>query len=89
MSCQLCEREVERLTVHHLIPRERDGRSGPRAEICAACHRQIHVLFDNVRLERELNCLERLRDEPQMRSFLSWIRKQDPHKRIKVRKHRR
>ena len=89
MSCQLCEREVERLTVHHLIPKERDGRFGPLAELCAACHRQIHVLFDNDRLERELNCLERLRDEPQMRRFLSWIRKQDPHKRVKVRSSRR
>lgn len=89
MSCQLCEREVEHLTVHHLIPKERDGRFGPRAELCAACHRQIHVLFDNSRLERELNCLERLRDEPEMRRFLSWIRKQDPHKRIRVRGSRR
>jgi len=87
--CELCEREVERLTVHHLIPRERDGLHGPRAGLCAACHRQIHVLFDNSRLERELNCLERLRDTPEMRRFLSWVRKQDPHRRVKVRSSRR
>jgi hypothetical protein len=87
--CELCEREVERLTVHHLIPKERDGRFGPKAELCAACHRQIHVLFDNARLERELNCLERLRDTPEMRRFLSWVRKQDPQRRVKVRSSRR
>lgn len=85
MFCELCEREVERLTVHHLIPKERDGRHGPRAALCAACYRQIHVLFDNARLERELNCVERLRDTPEMRRFLTWVRKQDPQKRIKVR----
>ncbi|HEX7186181.1 MAG TPA: HNH endonuclease [Thermoanaerobaculia bacterium] len=89
MRCALCEREVAHLTVHHLIPKQRDGREGPTIDVCPACHRQIHTLYDNVRLERELNCLERLRDEPEMRRFLAWIRKQDPHKRIKVRGGRR
>lgn len=89
MVCELCEREVERLTVHHLIPRERDGRHEPKAELCPACHRQIHALFDNARLERELNCLERLRDAPEMRRFLAWVRKQDPHRRVRVRSGRR
>lgn len=89
MRCELCEREVEHLTVHHLIPRQRDGQDGPRAELCSACHRQIHVLFDNARLERELNCLERLRDAPEMKRFLKWVRQQDPHRRVKVRSSRR
>jgi hypothetical protein len=90
MQCELCERETERLTVHHLIPRQtisrqKNGGDGPRAEICSACHRQIHALFDNATLARELNCVERLRDEPRMRRFLAWVRKQDPDRRVKVR----
>jgi hypothetical protein len=89
MQCELCEREVERLTVHHLIPRQKDGGDGPRAEICSACHRQIHVLFDNSTLARELNCVERLRDEPRMQRFLAWVRRQDPDRRVKVRGGRR
>jgi hypothetical protein len=89
MRCELCERETERLTVHHLIPRHKDGGDGPRAEICSACHRQIHALFDNATLARELNCVERLRDEPHMRRFLAWVRKQDPDRRVKVRGGRR
>ena len=88
MPCELCEREVENLTAHHLVPRERDGKGGPTIDICPACHRQIHVLFDNARLARELNTPERLRDEPEMRRFLSWVRRQDPHKRVKVRRSR-
>jgi hypothetical protein len=84
LPCALCDREAEHLTAHHLVPREKDGR-GPTVDICPACHRQVHALFDNARLARELNTVERLRDEPQMRSFLSWVRKQDPHKRVKVR----
>ncbi len=89
MQCELCERPVSHLTVHHLIPQQKGGKDGPRAEICSACHHQIHTLYDNARLARELNCVERLKDEPDMRRFLSWVRKQDPGRRIKVRDGRR
>jgi hypothetical protein len=85
VECELCEREVENLTLHHLVPRQKKGHAGPKAEICAACHRQIHTLFDNARLARELNSLERLRDEPDMQRFLAWVRRQRPDKRVKVR----
>ena len=88
MQCELCEREVDRVTVHHLIPRQKNGSHGPRAELCSACHRQIHVLYDNGRLARELNHLERLKDDPEMRRFLAWVRKQDPNRRIKARRAR-
>ncbi len=91
MNCELCERAVDRLTVHHLIPRQRvkqkKAEAGPTANICSACHLQIHALFDNKRLAKELNSLEKLRTEPQMAKFLSWIKKQKPHKRLQV--HRR
>ena len=89
MQCDLCEREVDRLTVHHLIPKQKGGQDGPRAEVCPACHQQIHVLYDNARLARELSCVERLKDEPDMRRFLAWVRKQDPNARVKVRGGRR
>ena len=89
MQCELCEREVERVTVHHLIPRQKDGRDGPRADLCSACHRQIHILFDNTRLARELNCLDRLRDEPNLQRFLTWVKRQPPDRRVKVRGRRR
>ncbi len=88
MKCELCERDVERLTAHHLIPRQTVKRKqadpGPTVDICSPCHRQIHSLFDNKRLARELNSLEALRSEPQIARFLVWIRKQKPGKRIQV-----
>ena len=86
MRCELCEREVDYLTVHHLIPKQKEGQGAPTAEVCSACHRQIHVLYDNARLARELSSIERLRDEPRMARFLAWIRKQDANKRVKVRR---
>ncbi len=88
MKCELCERDVPRLTVHHLIPRQRvkqkKAEAGPTVNICSPCHRQIHAFFDNKRLAQELNSLEKLKNEPQMARFLSWVKKQKPDKRIQV-----
>jgi hypothetical protein len=87
-QCELCEREVENLTVHHLVPRSR-GKKGqmlPTALVCPACHRQLHVLFSNHQLARDFASIEQLKTEPSMQKFLAWVRKQDPNKRIRVRK---
>ena len=84
MACELCEREVEKLTLHHLIPKEEKGHHGPTIAICSACHRQIHTLFDNKALAEQLYSLERLKSEPQMQKFLAWVKKQNPQKRVRV-----
>ena len=88
MKCELCQREIERLTVHHLIPRQAVKRKkadpGSTVDICSACHRQIHTFFNNAELAKELNTLEKLQNEPKMQKFLSWIKKQDPNKRVRV-----
>ncbi|MBD0346220.1 MAG: HNH endonuclease [Coleofasciculus sp. Co-bin14] len=88
MKCELCEREVYRLTVHHLIPKQKvkqkKAEPGPTVAICSPCHRQIHSLFDNKRLAKELNSIEKLKNEPQMQKFLSWVKKQKPDKRVQV-----
>lgn len=92
MICELCERDLEKLTVHHLIPKQKaknqKANTIPTATICSACHKQIHSLFDNTRLSQELNSLEKLKHEPQMQKFLSWVKKQDPGKRVRVHRHR-
>lgn len=88
MQCQLCERECNQLTVHHLVPRQHTKRKklapGATIDICSACHRQIHSLFDNRLLAKELNTLEKLKQQPDMIRFLNWIKKQDANKRVKV-----
>jgi len=86
--CELCEREVGALTVHHLIPKSRakNGAAIPTVALCAACHRQIHVLFSNHQLARELSSLDALKNHPAVQKFLRWVRKQDANKRIKVRR---
>ncbi|MBD2502453.1 HNH endonuclease [Anabaena azotica FACHB-119] len=79
---------MDKLTVHHLVPRQNTKRKkqdpGETVNICSACHRQIHTLFDNKLLAKELNTVEKLSTEPQMEKFLTWVRKQRPDKRISV-----
>jgi hypothetical protein len=91
MRCELCGREVASLTLHHLRPKSRRGKYEkvadlPTAQICPACHRQIHALFTNHELAQQFNSLEKLRAEPRMAKFLAWVRKQDPNKRVRVRR---
>ncbi|NEP79302.1 MAG: hypothetical protein F6K17_32340 [Okeania sp. SIO3C4] len=92
MQCELCEREMAKLTVHHLIPKQNTKRKkinpGPTIDICSACHRQIHAFFDNKRLAQELNTVEQLKNEPQMQNFLLWVSKQNSNKRIQVHRQR-
>ncbi len=90
MSCQLCDREVKQLTVHHLVPRQtvkrKQAESGETIDICSPCHRQIHTLYSNLELAKHLNTIDKLQSEPKMRKFLSWIRKQDPSKKVRIRR---
>jgi HNH endonuclease len=86
--CELCQREIFALTEHHLIPRQKTKRKGldpsPTIQICSACHRQIHTLYDNSHLALHLNTPEKLKRDPQLQKFLSWVYKQDPNKRVKI-----
>lgn len=93
MQCELCEREMDALTAHHLTPKQNTKRKnedpGPTIDICSACHRQIHSLFDNKHLAQDLNTLEKLKNDPQMQNFLAWVKKQKPDKRIQVHGHKK
>lgn len=88
LICQLCEREMKRLTLHHLVPRQtvkpKKADPGPTVNICSACHHQIHALFSNIELAQSLNSLEKIKNEPQIQKFLAWIKKQNPNKRVRV-----
>lgn len=59
MPCQLCDRAVTDLTEHHLVPRQYTRRrklpTSATVLLCRPCHKQIHTLFDNHTLARDLN----------------------------------
>ena len=66
LTCELCDREVERLTNHHLVPRMKGGKYGPQARLCPTCHRQVHALFSEGTLAKSLNSIEALKADPQV-----------------------
>jgi 5-methylcytosine-specific restriction endonuclease McrA len=91
-ACSLCERVVPAVTRHHLFPKSVGRRKGrriadlPTADLCPACHRQLHVLFDNQRLATQLDTVEALRSQPEVQRFLEWVRKQPVERAIRVRR---
>jgi hypothetical protein len=85
--CRLCERDNQRLTEHHLIPRARHNKKVKRelesaernrtVDICRPCHSQIHDLFTNKQLEREFNTIELLKAEESVQTWIKWVRKRN------------
>jgi len=57
------------------------------AELCSACHRQVHAMFTNRTLALELDTIEKLREDPQIQDYLRWAQKQ-PDRHIPVRRSR-
>ena len=86
VHCQLCQREVEQYTSHHLVPRSRGGRFGPTVMLCSTCHRQLHALFSEATLAKELNTVEMVRSNPQMADYLRWARRQKSATSFRVRR---
>ena len=84
--CELCQREVDRYTVHHLVPKARGGKFGPTANLCPTCHRQLHALFSEATLAEELHSIALLRSNPRVNSYLRWVRKQKSAGGFKVRR---
>jgi hypothetical protein len=86
--CALCEREVGRVSYHHLVPKSEGGRE--TVPLCSPCHKTLHAFFRNRTLSSELHSIEALRKEPEVARYLAWVRKQnDRHFNVRTRKDRR
>jgi len=84
MNCELCGRDVPGVTLHHLVPRathtkrlkeELGEERNRKASLCVACHRQLHAMFENKVLGRELSTLEAIRRDEDVVKYVAWIRK--------------
>jgi 5-methylcytosine-specific restriction endonuclease McrA len=78
--CALCGRIVpaEMITLHHLHPKSRGGKASDKEPFCKPCHKQVHAMFSNIELERLYPTIAALREAPELKAFLEWIRKQKP-----------
>ncbi|HXG65855.1 MAG TPA: hypothetical protein VNO70_12180 [Blastocatellia bacterium] len=88
--CELCGREVAKITKHHLIPRSRHKSKKKREDvereelhrgiwICWPCHRNIHAVLTEKELASEYNTLEKLTAYPGVKKFIEWVRRQLDH----------
>ena len=71
--------------MHHLVPRSQGGKLGLKAKLCPTCHRQLHALFSEATLAKELQSVEQIRANPDMASYLKWVRKQKGAANFRVR----
>lgn len=67
---------MQHTTRHHLVPREEGGRYGPVVDLCQPCHSSVHRFLSNRALARQYNTVEALREAEELRTYLSWIRRQ-------------
>lgn len=74
--CELCERDVEVITKHHLIPKSKGGTLETSADLCRTCHSTVHNRFSNQELALVYNTLESLKNAESMQGYLKWIKKQ-------------
>ncbi len=72
--CPICERVIppSQMDAHHLIPRSKGGKE--TQYLHRICHRQIHALFSETELARQLNSAEAIRQHPQMQRFIQWVK---------------
>ncbi|RYZ67880.1 MAG: HNH endonuclease [Proteobacteria bacterium] len=61
---------------HHLIPRMYGGIE--KYVMHRVCHSKIHSVFTESELAAVYNTFAKLLDHPDIKSFVKWVRKQDP-----------
>lgn len=77
LRCGLCGRLIPpsaRQSEHHLVPKSRGGTFGPTVLLHQICHNAIHALFSEKELARRLSDIEALRAEPEVATFIAWVR---------------
>ena len=85
--CELCKREVEFTTKHHLIPRTvhrnkwfkkkfTKEQMHTTVDLCKPCHREIHRQIPEKEMGRHYNTLETLKNHENVQKFLVWLIRQ-------------
>ena len=80
MKCELCQCEIDKLTIHHLIPKSRiknkykDIKDDPTNTlyVCRSCHDQIHSLFSESELRDLYFTKDLLLGNDEFRKFVEW-----------------
>jgi len=76
MLCELCKRDVEQLTRHHLTPKSRGGSKGDVAMFCKSCAEMVHKLIPNKELDRNYDTVAKLLKNSKVQKYVKWVSKQ-------------
>ncbi|MGK7908135.1 MAG: HNH endonuclease [Synechococcus sp.] len=99
-TCALCDRQVPKLTQHHLIPRSqhkyyrlKKGYSRERlnqtASLCPPCHKNVHVTLSEKDLAGSYNTIAKLQQHPEIRRFTAWVSTKRSNLRVTFRRRKR
>lgn len=79
--CPLCDRPIPphvRQSEHHLIPRLKGGKHGPKVLLHQICHNEIHAALTEAELARNYNTIAALKSHERLMKFIVWVQKQPP-----------
>ncbi len=74
ITCELCNREVDLVTKHHLLPKQEGGKHTETVDLCQPCHSTIHRTFTNRELACQFTTVQALQQAEPLQKYLSWIR---------------
>lgn len=79
LLCPICDRPIpeSQKDAHHLIPKSKGGRA--TEYLHRICHRQIHALFTETQLARDLNTSEAIKEQPEIQKFIAWVKTKPNH----------
>jgi hypothetical protein len=82
--CYFCNRKLESIHKHHVVPVVCGGAKGQTVGCCLNCSRQIHMLFTVKELANKTP--EETRDTPLMQSYINWISNRQGDFKVKLSK---
>ena len=74
LICPICDRKIpnSQKDAHHFVPKSKGGKT--TQYLHRICHRQIHALFSETKLAKELNTADAIKDQPEMQKFIEWVK---------------
>jgi hypothetical protein len=74
LVCPICDRIIpnSQKDAHHLVPKSKGGKT--TQYLHRICHRQIHALFSETKLAKQLNTADAIKEQPEMQKFIEWVK---------------
>ena len=87
MFCSICKRKGESIYFekHHLIPQN----NSETINVCRQCGDQLHLMFDNETLKKELNNINNILFNERIVKYVKWVKNKPIESHFSVAKKKR